>query len=101
MPISADYMLQITAAYARALRYGLVEIRDLQDEHGEPMPLPVPDFIRGAPGSIIQELGQELMRISRLSETERKNFSAPREPGRAAATAASARAKTRSPATAT
>lgn len=93
VPNTAEFLKKITAAYVVALRFGLTEIRALQDEDGQPIELSVPTFLRAAPGEVIQELAQELMRLSRLPESERKNFSAPRAPGRAAATARSARAR--------
>lgn len=96
-PDTPEHIVRITAAYAKILPYGILEIRNLQDESGAPITLEPKVFVKAAPGAVIRELGQELMRISRLPEAERKNSSAPRAPGRAAGTAASARARRRSP----
>jgi hypothetical protein len=100
VPNTTEFMKKITAAYVVALRFGLVEIRGLQDENNQPLELSVPDFLRAAPSAVIHELGQELMQMSRLAEVERKNSFAPRVPGRAAGAAASARARRRSRGTA-
>lgn len=77
--------------HARACHYGLVAIAHLRDETGAPLELDPVKFIRAAAAHHITELGEEILRISRLTVDDRKNSAAPRVPGRRTARATTAR----------
>lgn len=71
----------ITDFNARIARAGVEKISGLIDEQGKPITMPPEEFIRWAPPEVVNELGGEILRLSQLSETERKNSPAPPEPG--------------------
>lgn len=89
LPEDKEFFVRLTRAHASALKVGVIEIRHLQDEDGNPLELAPAEVIDALPASAINELGRELMRFSR-PEGDLKNFAVPRVPGRVAAIAASA-----------
>lgn len=70
----------ITQMHADICHQGIEAIRGLVDEDGKSLTMKPADFIRWAPAEIVQELGGEILRLSSLSEGERKNSPAPPGP---------------------
>lgn len=64
---------QMTRMHAAACRRGLDSIRGLLDHSGKPIEMSAEDFARWAPIEIVQELGNEILRLSTLTETDQKN----------------------------
>lgn len=80
-PTTTELLAKLTHAFADVVREGVVEIRGLLDEHGNPLAMSPADFARAAPPAVIQELGNEILARSRLAEDDRKNSPAPPGPG--------------------
>lgn len=64
-----------------AASLGIVGVRNLLDAHGQPSSMKVGDFAEKGPPAWVAEIGEEVMRISQLTESTRKNSSAPPAPG--------------------
>lgn len=67
-PINAAYMHLATKQAAVAVRHGITRIRNLVDLDGNPIEMNGAEFAKYAPGSALRELGQEIIRNSRLEE---------------------------------
>lgn len=67
-PMDKTVMRQITRQHAIAVRHGVVEILGLLDTDGQPMTMSPAEFARHAPGTVLTELGTEILRISQYSE---------------------------------
>ena len=89
LPADNEFSLKLRRWYVRALQSCLVEVRNLLDEDNRPVSLPIAEMLKLVPSAAIMELGGYLLQIS-MPEADSKNSVAPRAPGRAAETAASA-----------
>lgn len=67
-PMDATYTRRATKQAAVAVRYGVIGIRGLVDLDGKPMEMSSAEFAKSAPGSVLRELGAEIIRISRIEE---------------------------------
>lgn len=67
--------------YGEICAQGIVGIRGLVDQDGNPLDTSVEKFCAVADVNVLVELGDEIMRISRLSEALRKNSLVPPTPG--------------------
>lgn len=73
VPHDARYMHKLTAQLARAVHFGVVSIKNLQDLQGNPAKMAGPEFARIGRAEEIREIGAEIMRISQLPEDTEKN----------------------------
>jgi hypothetical protein len=63
-----------TRMHARAVELGLVSVRGVLDVNGAPLdPIAGEQFLPAAPEDVLRELGEEILRGSRLTEPFRKN----------------------------
>ena len=67
-PVPASQIKLITKQHAVRVRYGIVEIHGLLDVDNKPATMTGAEFARQAPEDVIQELGVEIKRLSRLPE---------------------------------
>lgn len=79
-PLDIAKIVQLNQALARVVARGVVEIHGLLDEDGRPLALGVEQFVRAASAAHLQELADEIIRISRVPEADRKNSPAPPGP---------------------
>ncbi|MBI1397022.1 MAG: hypothetical protein GC151_13680 [Betaproteobacteria bacterium] len=66
-------MLSMNRHYAKAVSFGLVEVRGLLDQNRKPIQCAPEEFIRMSTTEILSELTGEILSMSRLSEDDRKN----------------------------
>jgi hypothetical protein len=66
------YFKALTQAYGRALSLGVVRITGLQDESGNPLHISPAEFLVRAPGLVLSELFDALMRTSDPQGYKRK-----------------------------
>lgn len=67
-PMDKTTARQLLRQHSIAVRYGVAEIRGLIDTDGQPLTMSPAEFARSAPGSVLTELGTEILRISSYSE---------------------------------
>lgn len=67
-PMNKNTARQLTKQHAIAVRYGVVGVEGLLDTDGQPLLMTGAELARLAPGSVLMELGTEILRMSRYSE---------------------------------
>ncbi len=67
-PMDKAAARQLTRQHAVAVRNGVAGIEGLLDTDGQPLAMTGAELARLAPGSVLMEIGTEIMRISRYSE---------------------------------
>lgn len=70
---TAEKLAAVNEQLAAAARMGIVKILGLVDERGEPAEVSPEVFVRHARVDWVAELGREVLRISDISGSERKN----------------------------
>ncbi len=73
VPNNMAYLRRLTKQMALAVRYGVTKIENLQDFDGNPVKMGGAEFARYGSPEAIRELGDEILRISRLPEGAAKN----------------------------
>ncbi|XAI95669.1 hypothetical protein [Microcystis phage Mae-JY22] len=81
IPVDTDFLARRMRQLRLAASLGVVGMRNLLDAGGKPSSMTGSEFAEVGPPSWVAELGEEVMRISQLSEATRKNSSAPPAPG--------------------
>lgn len=81
IPVDAAFLERRMRQLRLAASLGLVEMRHLLDAKGKPSALTPAQFVEQCPPSWAAEIGEEVMRISRLPEDAPKNSPAPPAPG--------------------
>ena len=56
-----------------AVEFGLIEVRGLVDQNGKPLACPPKELVQRASPGILAELREEIVRLSAISEYDRKN----------------------------
>lgn len=72
-PNGVELVLNTSRHYAVAIRHGLVEIRGLLDQTGAAMQVTPAEFARRGSPAMLEELANEILSMSVLSEDARKN----------------------------
>lgn len=70
--VDAEFINKLNRQMAQAVRFGVVEIRDLYDMDGHPLHVSVNDFVTQADPATLRELGEEIIRFTRLTEDTAK-----------------------------
>lgn len=68
LPLDATYTRLATKQAAVAVRHGITRILNLVDLDGNRLEMSGAEFAKYAPGSALRELGQEIIKNSRLEE---------------------------------
>jgi len=81
IPVDTEFLERRMRQLRLAASLGVVGTRNLLDAEGKPSAMSGAEFAEKGPPQWVAELGEEVMRISQLGESTRKNSSAPPAPG--------------------